>query len=355
MPPVKNQRLLRALAREPVDATPIWIMRQAGRYLPEYRRLRQQAGSFLRLCQTPEFACEATLQPITRYALDAAILFSDILMLPCALGLPLTFIEGQGPHFAKRITSQQDITRLAPFDPTALQYVYATIQQVQHELDRKLPLIGFCGSPWTLAAYMVEGQASQHFPHLQAWRNNCPTLLHALLERLTSAVTQHLALQIEHGIDVAMLFDTWSSLLPTPADYERCSLYYIKQIIAQLAGRVPIILFTKNSSTFLTQLADSGAQALGIDWTLSLQTARAQVGHRVAVQGNLPPACLLTDPATIRQAVATQLADFGQAPGHIFNLGHGITPDVPPEHVEVLVTAVHELSTAYHATSLFHE
>ncbi len=350
---IKNDRLLRAIHRQPVDATPIWIMRQAGRYLPEYRELRRRAGSFLTLCKTPELACEVTLQPIKRFSLDAAILFSDILTIPDAMGLGLRFVEGEGPLFERPIRSAQDLAKLGVPDPeTQLRYVLDAIRLIRHELDGQIPLIGFCGSPWTLATYMLEGRANKAFPIIQAALRENPAFLHGLLDLLAHAVAQHLNAQIQAGVQVAMIFDTWGGMLDTE-NYQNFSLRYIQQIIALLAPapsgeKVPLILFTKNGGQWLENMAETGCQALGVDWQVNLSHAREKVGQRVALQGNMDPAILLQTPAAIEADVARILAEFGQGPGHVFNLGHGITPDVPPENVAVLVNAVHALSRKYH-------
>jgi uroporphyrinogen decarboxylase len=350
-PSCKNDRLLRAIQRQPVDATPIWIMRQAGRYLPEYRATRARAGSFMRLCKTPELAAEVTLQPIQRFPLDAAIIFSDILTIPDAMGLGLEFIEGQGPMFAQPLRTAKAIEALPVPDLANLEYVYHAIRLVQHELAGNIPLIGFCGSPWTLAAYMLEGKSQPGFPAIQHMRQTEPALLHTLLATLANAVRAHLAAQVQAGVNVVMLFDTWGGLLATP-DYTEFSLRYIKQIITDLqhslvytnTAAVPVILFTKGGCCWLEQMVDTGCNMIGVDWEVSLQAARARVGAQVALQGNMHPAVLLSTPDVIRQQAAEVLTSFGAGPGHVFNLGHGITPEVPPEHVAVLVDAVHEFS-----------
>lgn len=349
---LKNNRLIKTIAKEPVDATPVWIMRQAGRYLPEYRATRERAGSFMTLCTTPELACEVTLQPLKRYALDAAILFSDILTIPDAMGLGLEFIENKGPQFSRPLRTEQDIKRLAVPDLAKLSYVYDAIKLIRHELAGSVPLIGFCGSPWTLASYMVEGQSKTGFPLIQAMVKEQPLILHKLLDTLAKSVCAHLNAQIEAGAQVVMLFDTWGGILNTP-DYEEFSLSYIKQITANLLrhynnSKIPVILFTKGGSRWLEQMAQAGVDALGVDWQVTLKEARARVGSQVALQGNMDPALLLTTPERIRSEVAAILDSFGSGPGHVFNLGHGITPDIPPEHVSVLVDTVHEVSKAYH-------
>lgn len=345
---LKNDRFLKALAREPVDMTPIWIMRQAGRYLPEYRKTREEAGSFMTLCKTPELACEVTLQPLRRYALDASIIFSDILTIPDAMGLGLSFTEGQGPAFLHPVQTEAQIKKLTVPDLAKLNYVYDAIRLVQRELAGKVPLIGFCGSPWTLAAYMVEGQSKTGFPLIQQMLTTDPTLLHHLLDVLAQSVAAHLNAQIEAGVQVVMLFDTWGGMLNT-LNYQAFSLHYLRQIISLLHStynnkKIPVILFTKGGSRWLEQMAETGCNAIGVDWEISLHDARVRVGDRVALQGNLNPACLLESPDAIRREAKKVLDSFGEGAGHVFNLGHGITPDVPPDHVSVLVDAVHEFS-----------
>jgi len=348
MTTLKNDRLLRTIRREPVDMTPIWIMRQAGRYLPEYRELRKKAGSFMQLCKTPELACEVTLQPLARFPLDAAILFSDILTIPDAMGLGLSFHEGEGPKFEKPIQSSRDIQNLPIPEPeTKLCYVLDTIQLIQKELAGKVPLIGFCGSPWTLATYMVEGRANKNFPLIQSLLQQDPALLHTLLDKLAQAVAAHLNAQIRAGVNAVMIFDTWGGILETEK-YQQYSLHYIQQIINQLLPNIPIILFTKSGGQWLNLMANTGCHVLGVDWQVNLTLARQQVGQRVALQGNLNPAVLYESPETIRQEVARILQEYGKGSGHIFNLGHGIEKDVPFEHVAVLVDSVHELSQKYH-------
>lgn len=341
-----QHRLLKALRREPVDKTPIWIMRQAGRYLPEYRQMRIKAKNFMHLCKTPELACEATLQPIRRFPLDAAIIFSDILTIPDSMGLGLHFIENEGPRFEHPITSMADINALPiPDTHLELHYVIEAIRLVKHELDDKLPLIGFAGSPWTLATYMIEGGASKSFNVIKKWLFQEPRSLHKLLEKLTIAVTNYLRAQIEAGADAVMLFDTWGGIL-TPDDYQLFSLNYMTKIIAniqqQFAENIPIILFTKNGGQWLETIANSGANALGLDWTIPIGKARQQVGHKVALQGNMDPATLYASPTRIAMEAKRILTDYGKLPGHIFNLGHGILPDTPIESVSALVDAVHQ-------------
>lgn len=351
---IKNDRFLKAARRESVDMTPIWLMRQAGRYLPEYQTLRKQAGSFMTLCKTPDLACEVTLQPIRRYPLDAAILFSDILTIPDAMGLGLQFIEGKGPVFSRPVQSEKDIYQLTIPDLNHLRYVYETIQKTLHELDGQLPLIGFCGSPWTIAAYMLEGESRPGFPAIQAMRRERPLLLHHLLTILAQAVAAHLNAQIQAGVHAVMLFDTWGNLLTTP-EYEIFSLAPIQRVIHLLnlnqtpSPNIPVILFTKSSLDRLERLAQSGCSVIGVDESITLREARLRVGTRIALQGNLPPETLLTTPENLRQKVAEALHSYGRGSGHIFNLSHGITPDVHPDQVSMLVDTVHQLSRAYHA------
>lgn len=351
---LKNDRLLRAIRRQPLDMTPVWIMRQAGRYLPEYRSTREKAGSFMALCKTPELACEVTLQPLRRYPLDAAIIFSDILTIPDAMGMGLYFTEGKGPAFSQQLQTTDDVMRLAVPSHESLSYVYDAIRLVQHELASTIPLIGFCGSPWTLAAYMLEGQSRPGFPRVRAFMKEEESTLRHLLQCLADSIALHLYRQIEAGVQVVMIFDTWGGLLETP-EYEQFSLYYVRSVISQLKARmqqdqlsVPIVLFTKGGHKWLIQMADSGCDMLGVDWLIPLSEARQAVGDCVALQGNLNPSVLLQSPPQIEAEVDAVLASFGAGSGHVFNLGHGITPEVPPEHVAVLVDAVHEKSKAYH-------
>lgn len=340
-------RFLKALRREPVDTTPVWLMRQAGRYLPEYRRLREQAGSFLDLCQNPELACEVTLQPLRRFDLDAAILFSDILTIPEAMGLGLHFIEGSGPHFHHPVRTPEAITRLSvPDMADDLGYVSDAVRLIRHELDGKTPLIGFAGSPWTLATYMVEGGPSKTYQHIKALLYNEPQAMHSLLDVLARSVTAYLNTQIAAGAQAVQVFDTWGGVLTPPA-YREFSLHYMRRIVENIdpapdGNEVPVILFTKGGGAWLEDMTDSGCHAIGLDWTIDIGEARRRVGNRVALQGNLDPALLYARPAVIRDHVAATLASFGNAPGHVFNLGHGVTPQVNPDHVAALVNAVHE-------------
>ncbi len=354
MTELENDRLLRALLRQPVDATPVWMMRQAGRYLPEYRATRARAGSFLKLCTSPEMACEVTLQPLERFPLDAAILFSDILTIPDAMGLGLYFSEGEGPRFERPVRDPAAVKALGAPDPEAeLGYVMDAVRVIRRELDGRVPLIGFSGSPWTLATYMVEGGSTKNFARAKGMMFDRPELMHELLGTVADAVAAYLNAQVAAGAQAVMIFDTWGGVL-TPRAYEEFSLAYMERIVAGLAResegrRVPVILFTKGGGKWLDRMADSGCDALGVDWTLDLADARAAVGDRVALQGNLDPCLLYASPDRIRQGVAEVLASYGAGPGHVFNLGHGIHPDIPPEHAAAMVDAVHELSRPYHA------
>jgi uroporphyrinogen decarboxylase len=352
--PLKNDRLLRALLCQPVDVTPVWVMRQAGRYLPEYRATREKAGNFMTLCTTPELACEVTLQPLRRFALDAAILFSDILTVPDAMGLELFFEEGEGPRFRKPLRSEADIANLPVPDPeTELRYVMDAVRLIRRELAGAVPLIGFSGSPWTLATYMVEGGGSRDFSIVKKMLFDQPALLHRLLDVVTRAVIQYLNAQIAAGAQAVMVFDTWGGVL-TPRDYRAFSLGYMTRIVQGLTRehegrRVPAILFTKNGGQWLEDLADAGGDALGLDWTTDLKEARARVGRRVALQGNMDPSLLYASTARIREEVGEILGGYGSGSGHVFNLGHGIHPHIEPDKVAALVDAVHELSRPYHA------
>jgi len=348
-----NDLIIRALLREHVDRTPLWVMRQAGRYLPEYLRTRAQAGSFMQLCQTPELACEVTLQPLRRFSLDAAIIFSDILTIPDAMGLGLYFTEGEGPQFKKPLQSESDIRNLPRLDVNeSLAYVMEAIKLTRHELAGRVPLIGFSGSPWTLATYMVEGGPSKSFGKIKKLIYDQPALAHLLLEKLADTVTDYLNAQIESGAQVVQIFDTWGGVLSTEA-FTEFSVRYLARIVAGLkrenAGRrVPVILFCKGCNAQLEAQADTGCDALGIDWTISLAEARARVGQRVALQGNLDPAILLAAPGVIRHEASRILSSFGHGSGHVFNLGHGITPDVDPDHLQALINTVSELSPGFH-------
>ncbi len=351
MTDINDSIFIRALRREPVERTPVWIMRQAGRYLPEYRKVREQAGNFLNLCKNPELACEVTLQPLRRYALDAAILFSDILTIPDAMGLGLYFAQGEGPCFHHPVRDLKSIENLTIPDMTdELSYVMNAARLIRQEMPKALPLIGFSGSPWTLASYMVEGRSTRDFKQILNLMYCQPDAMHLLLSKLATAVTDYLLAQIEAGVNALMIFDTWGGIL-TPENYRHFSLKYMADIVNVLKTKhpeVPVILFTKGGGQWLSEIAATGCDALGLDWTCDLGHAKKQVGHQVALQGNLDPAVLRTNPECIQSQVKRVLAAFGEGSGHIFNLGHGITPDVPPENVAVLVDAVHEYSAVYH-------
>lgn len=350
----KNDLLLRALRRESVPRTPVWIMRQAGRYLPEYRELREQAGDFMSLCRNPGLACEATLQPLRRYALDAAILFSDILTVPDAMGLGLHFSAGEGPRFRDPVRSSAAIRRLAvPDVDRELRYVFDAVRLVRRELGGRVPLIGFAGSPWTVATYMVEGGSSREFERIRALLAEDPAALSRLLDTVARTTVDYLNGQIESGAQAIMIFDTWGGVLERD-DYLRFSLESMQQILASLSRQregetVPVILFTKGAGALLADMAGSGCDALGVDWTTSLAEARELTSDRVALQGNLEPAKLEGSASAIEESVADVLASYGKGPGHVFNLGHGITPDIDPENVAVMVDAVHRLSPQYHS------
>ena len=350
---LKNDRFLKALAREKVDVTPVWMMRQAGRYLPEYRAIRKQAGDFLSLCQNPELACEVTLQPLRRYAFDAAILFSDILTIPDAMGQGLYFAEGEGPKFRKVIRSVADVESLPDVNiADELSYVTDAVALIRKELNGSVPLIGFSGSPWTLATYMIEGGGSKDFRHAKQFLYDHPEAMHLLLDKLARAVTDYLNAQIRAGAQAVQIFDTWGGILSSAA-YREFSLGYMSKIIGGLiteneGRKVPAIVFTKNGGQWLQAIAGSACQAIGLDWTTDIGRARSHVGERVALQGNMDPTLLYAGADAIRREVAAILKSFGAGPGHVFNLGHGITPEVDPEHVAVFVEAVHELSSQYH-------
>jgi len=352
--PLKNDRLLRALLREPVDVTPVWMMRQAGRYLPEYRATRTKAGSFMNLCRNPELACEVTIQPLDRYPLDAAILFSDILTVPDAMGLGLYFTAGEGPGFKRPVQDEAAVEALGlPDMEEDLGYVMEAVRMIRRELDGRVPLIGFSGSPWTLATYMVEGGGTKNFSKVKGMMFDRPELMHRLLGKVAEAVTAYLNAQIAAGAQTVMIFDTWGGALTTQA-YEVFSLAYMQRIIEGLVResegrRVPVILFTKGGGFWLEKMADTGCDALGIDWTLDLADARRRVGDRVALQGNLDPCTLYASPARIRAEVGRVLESFGPGDGHVFNLGHGIHPEIDPHHAGIMVEAVHELSRGYHS------
>ncbi len=352
-PELKNDRFLRALMREPVDVTPVWMMRQAGRYLPEYRAVRESAGGFMDLCTNPELACEVTLQPLERYNLDAAILFSDILTIPDAMGLGLYFETGEGPRFKKTVRTEADVNALPVVDPLKdLTYVVDAVATIRRELNGRVPLIGFSGSPWTLATYMIEGGSSRDFKLAKGMLYNQPEVMHQLLEKLASSVAAYLNAQIEAGAQAVQIFDTWGGALGHAA-YETFSLNYMQRIVEQLIpeaeGRpVPVILFTKGGGVWLEKIAATGCHAVGLDWTVDIGQARSRIGDKVALQGNMDPAILRTSAAAIEAEVERILASFGAGCGHVFNLGHGITPDVNPAHAGAFIDAVHTASAQYH-------
>jgi len=348
-----NDRLLRALLREPVDRTPVWMMRQAGRYLPEYRATRERAGSFVKLMQNPDMACEVTLQPLERFPLDAAILFSDILTIPDAMGLGLYFVKGEGPKFERTIQSARDVDALPrPDIEEELGYVPEAVRRIRKALNGRVPLIGFSGSPWTLATYMVEGGSSKDFARIKGMAWEDPASLDRLMDHLVASISDYLNAQIRAGAQAIQIFDTWGGVL-TPVHYRRFSLEPMTRILENLireheGRRVPVILFTKGGGPWLEAMAETGCDALGLDWTVDIAEARRRVGHKVALQGNLDPAALNASPARIREAVAEILASYGHGSGHIFNLGHGITPQIPPEHAGAMIDAVVRLSPQYH-------
>lgn len=353
MPQLQNDTLMRALFRQPTAYTPVWLMRQAGRYLPEYNETRRRAGSFLALCKTPSLAAEVTLQPLERFPLDAAILFSDILTIPDAMGLGLYFAEGEGPRFERPLRDEASISRLSVPDPgESLRYVTDAIAEVRRALAGKVPLIGFSGSPYTLACYMVEGRASEDWRNVKLMLHQHPSLLHRLLETNAQAVAALLNAQIEAGANVVMIFDTWGGSL-SAASYLEFSLEYMQRVLSQLrrgagATRVPVIVFTKGGAAWLERIAAIGCDCVGLDWSIDLGEARRRIGAGTTLQGNLDPAVLLASPEVVRREVQKALESFGRGTGHVFNLGHGVPQFTPPENVAALVAAVHELSPNFH-------
>ena len=345
---LENDLLIKALLRQDVNRTPVWIMRQAGRYLPEYRAVRSKITNFMDLCKNPELACEVTMQPLARFKLDAAILFSDILTIPDAMGLELGFVKDHGPIFNKPIKTDQDIKNLIIPEPTKeLSYVIRAVEVIKKALNNSVPLIGFAGSPWTLATYMVEGSSSKTFAKVKALSYSNPKMMHLLLDKLAQATEMYLIAQIDAGANVCMIFDTWGGIL-TPEGYNDFSLQYMKKIVAGIKSarpHIPVVLFTKQGNQWLEKIADSGCDAVGIDWTVNIKDARERIGDKVAIQGNLDPAVLYSPPDVIRDHVQQIITDFGNNNGHVFNLGHGIYPDVNPEHVSVLIEAVREFSS----------
>ena len=350
---LKNDSFIRALLREPTPYTPIWIMRQAGRYLPEYNRTRAHAGNFLDLCKNPDLATEVTLQPLARFPLDAAILFSDILTIPDAMGLGLSFAEGEGPRFERPLRDEREIRNLTVPEPDLhLRYVLDSVSRIRKALAGAVPLIGFSGSPFTLACYMIEGRAGSDFHETKRMLYQRPELLHHILDINARAVSAYLNAQIDSGAQAVMLFDTWGGALSGEAFHE-FSLRYIEHVFAQLrreqdGQRVPRIVFTKGGGQWLESLAHCGADAVGLDWTTDIGKARNRVGDRVALQGNLDPAVLLSSPEVIRREAGKILAGYGYGNGHVFNLGHGVSQFTPPEHVAALVETVHSESPQFH-------
>ncbi len=353
MSDLKNDRFLKALLKEPVDRTPVWMMRQAGRYLPEYRATRAKAGDFMSLCMNPELACEVTIQPLDRYPLDAAILFSDILTIPDAMGLGLYFETGEGPKFKKEVRTSEDVDRINVINTESdLTYVLDAVKTIRKELNGRVPLIGFSGSPWTLATYMVEGGSSKDFRHTKAMMYNTPEIMHELLSKLADSVVDYLNAQILAGAQAVQVFDTWGGALSHHC-YPEFSLKYMKKIVdglikEQEGRKVPCILFTKGSGQWLEIMADTGCDALGLDWTTHIGEAKARVGEKVALQGNMDPSVLYASPEKIKAEVARILADFGSGTGHVFNLGHGIHQFVDPAHAGAFIDAIVELSPQYH-------
>jgi uroporphyrinogen decarboxylase len=353
MAALQNDTLIRALFRQPTPYTPVWLMRQAGRYLPEYNETRRRAGSFLTLCKTPSLAAEVTLQPLERFPLDAAILFSDILTIPDAMGLGLYFAEGEGPRFERPLRDDASIARLVAPDPALdLRYVTDAIGECRRALAGKVPLIGFSGSPYTLACYMVEGGASDDWHTVKLMLHQRPELLHRLLETNARAVAALLNAQIEAGVNVAMIFDTWGGSLSAAA-YREFSLEYIQKVLGRLrrgsgAARVPVIVFTKGGAPWLERIAATGCDCVGVDWSIDLGDARRRIAGAAAIQGNLDPSVLLASPGIVRKEVGRALESFGSGAGHVFNLGHGVPQRASPENVAALVAAVHELSPKFH-------
>jgi len=351
---LKNDRFLRALLRQSVDVTPVWMMRQAGRYLPEYRATRQQAGDFMSLCKNHDLACEVTLQPLERYPLDAAILFSDILTIPDAMGLGLYFETGEGPRFKKTVKTEADVLALPiPKAESDLGYVMKAVSTIRGALNGRVPLIGFSGSPWTLATYMIEGGSSRDFRAAKNMMYQQPEVLHLLLDKLAVSIIDYLNAQIRAGAQAVQIFDSWGGALSAAA-YQTFSLAYMQKIVDGLikehdGRKVPVILFTKGGGLWLESMAQTGADALGLDWTIDIGTARSRVGAKVALQGNMDPSVLYGSPSRIREEVAQILASFGHGEGHIMNLGHGIDQFTNPEHAGAFINAVHELSAKYHS------
>ncbi len=345
---LKNDTFIKACRREAVDYTPVWMMRQAGRYLPEYMATRKKAGDFLTLCKTPELAAEVTIQPVDILGVDAAIMFSDILVIPEAMGMDLEFLTGEGPHFSEPVRSEAQIDRLDNPDPMdRLKYVMDAVTAIRKGLDGRVPLIGFTGAPWTLATYMIEGGGSKNFAVIKKMLYDSPAVLHRLLDKVADAVISYLKAQIETGVDAVQIFDTWGGIL-TPADFETFSLQYIQRIVEEIGGSVPVIVFAKGAGSMVESIAATGCDVVGLDWMVDIGNARRRIGGNAALQGNMDPCVLYASPETIRKNVKNILAGFGDGEGHIFNLGHGILPDIPVEHAKAFINAVHELSPPYH-------
>jgi uroporphyrinogen decarboxylase len=343
--PLANDTFLRACLRQPTDYTPVWLMRQAGRYLPEYNATRARAGSFMGLATNPDFATEVTLQPLERYALDAAILFSDILTVPDAMGLALSFEAGEGPRFARPLRTEADVAALQVPDLDRLRYVFDAVTSIRKALDGRVPLIGFAGSPWTLACYMVEGAGSDDYRLVKTMLYARPDLMHRILQINADAVAAYLNAQIDAGAQAVMVFDSWGGVLADGA-FQRFSLAYTRRVVQQLkrehdGARVPAIVFTKGGGGWLEEIAECGADVVGVDWTVDLGAARRRIGERVALQGNLDPMALFGTPGALQTEVKRVLDSFGPHPGHVFNLGHGISQHTSPEQVSVLVDTVH--------------
>ncbi len=350
---LENDRYIKAALSQPVDKTPVWMMRQAGRYLPEYRELRAKAGDFMSLCTNPELACEVTLQPLRRYDLDAAILFSDILTIPDAMGLGLYFKTGEGPAFERPVQTIQDIKKLSvPDIYSELKYVTDAVSTIRTNLKNQTPLIGFSGSPWTLATYMVEGGTTKNFGKVKGMMFAEPAAMHQLLDVLAKSVTAYLNAQIESGAQAVMLFDTWGGVLST-RDYQAFSLQYMQQIVDGLIRekdgvRIPVTLYSKGGAGWLEMMANTGVDCVGLDWTIDIDQARARIGDKVALQGNMDPCILYSTPELIEKEVADILVKYGNGSGHVFNLGHGIHPTIDPVNVEAYVDAVHKHSAQFH-------
>jgi uroporphyrinogen decarboxylase len=361
--PLKNDTFLRACLRQPTDYTPVWLMRQAGRYLPEYRATRAKAGSFMGLATNPDYATEVTLQPLDRYPLDAAILFSDILTVPDAMGLGLSFVNGEGPRFERPVRDEAAVTKLEVPDMDKLRYVFDAVASIRRALDGRVPLIGFSGSPWTLACYMVEGSGSDDYRLVKTMLYSRPDLMHRMLEINAAAVARYLNAQIEAGAQAVMIFDSWGGVLADGA-FQEFSLAYTRRVLQLLKREhdgqpIPHLVFTKGGGLWLEEIADAGADVVGLDWTVNLGDARRRIGSKAALQGNIDPNVLFAGPEQIRQEVERTLRSYGPpsragepAEGHVFNLGHGISQHTPPENVAVLVETVHAVSRQLRRSAL---